>query len=75
MRCVDCHNPHETVKYASGGLGIKTDCEKLPLREQDTYQKITDRRHAKMCGLPHARVRPRAQLAILNSSVVICAPI
>ncbi|MCB0132318.1 MAG: hypothetical protein KDD78_15765, partial [Caldilineaceae bacterium] len=53
MRCVDCHNPHETVKYATG-LGIKTDCESCHF-ENDIYQKITDRRHAKCvdCHMPY----------------------
>ncbi len=53
MRCIDCHNPHETVKYASGGLGIKTDCESCHF-ENKIYQKITDRRHAKCvdCHMP-----------------------
>ena len=55
MRCVDCHNPHETVKHASGGLAIKSDCESCHF-ENDTYQKITDRRHAKCvdCHIPQA---------------------
>jgi len=55
MRCVDCHNPHETVKYASGGLAVKNDCESCHF-EQDTYQKITDRRHARCvdCHMPRA---------------------
>jgi hypothetical protein len=52
MRCVDCHNPHETVKYAKGS-GIKTDCENCHF-ENEMYQKITDRRHAKCvdCHMP-----------------------
>ncbi|MEZ4733201.1 MAG: multiheme c-type cytochrome [Caldilineaceae bacterium] len=52
MRCVDCHNPHETVKYAKG-LAIKTDCENCHF-ENEQFQKITDRRHAQCvdCHMP-----------------------
>lgn len=54
MRCVDCHDPHQTVKYAKG-LGAKTACENCHF-ENAQYQKITDRRHAKCidCHMPHA---------------------
>lgn len=54
MRCVDCHNPHETVKYAKG-VGQKTPCENCHL-EEAKYQKITDRTHAECieCHMPRA---------------------
>jgi len=54
MRCVDCHDPHETVKYAKG-VGQKTDCESCHLAEEK-YQKITDRTHAECidCHMPRA---------------------
>ena len=54
MRCVDCHNPHETVKYAKGS-NARSDCESCHMK-QDEYQKITDRRHAKCedCHMPLA---------------------
>jgi predicted CXXCH cytochrome family protein len=52
MRCVDCHNPHETTKY-SKGLGIKTACQDCHFKQAD-YQKITDRKHADCvsCHMP-----------------------
>ena len=52
MDCVDCHNPHETTKYAKG-LAIKTDCETCHF-DSATYQKITDRKHAQCvdCHMP-----------------------
>jgi len=52
MDCVDCHNPHETVKYAKG-LAVKTDCENCHF-EKEQFQKINDRRHAKCvdCHMP-----------------------
>lgn len=53
MQCVDCHNPHQSTKYSTG-LGIKTDCETCHF-EHDSYQKITDRRHARCtdCHMPY----------------------
>ncbi|RME70234.1 MAG: hypothetical protein D6784_17020 [Chloroflexi bacterium] len=52
MRCVDCHNPHETVKYAKK-LGIRTACENCHF-ENAKFQKITDRKHAECvdCHMP-----------------------
>ncbi len=52
MRCVDCHNPHETVKYGRAD-GIKVECASCHV-EQDINQKITDRRHAQCvdCHMP-----------------------
>jgi hypothetical protein len=52
MDCVDCHDPHETVKYAQG-TAIRTACENCHF-ENDTYQKITDRNHAECidCHMP-----------------------
>lgn len=54
MDCVDCHDPHRTVKYASRGEGIKTDCENCHF-ENEQYQKINDRRHANCidCHMPY----------------------
>ena len=54
MRCVDCHDPHETVKYAKG-VGQRTPCENCHL-EETKYQKITDRTHAECieCHMPRA---------------------
>ncbi|MCB0128993.1 MAG: hypothetical protein KDE58_42295 [Caldilineaceae bacterium] len=56
MRCVDCHDPHATVKYAKG-TAIKTDCESCHF-ENELFQKITDRRHAKCidCHMPMVTV-------------------
>ena len=53
MDCVDCHNPHQTVKYATKGQGIKTDCDSCHF-ENAEYQKINDRRHANCvdCHMP-----------------------
>jgi hypothetical protein len=52
MRCVDCHDPHQTVVYARGE-GVKTACENCHF-ENAQYQKITDRKHAKCvdCHMP-----------------------
>ncbi|RME70235.1 MAG: hypothetical protein D6784_17025 [Chloroflexi bacterium] len=52
MDCVDCHDPHQTVKY-SKKLGIKTACENCHIEQAD-YQKITDRKHAECidCHMP-----------------------
>jgi hypothetical protein len=52
MRCVDCHNPHATVK-SGRAPGIHTECASCHV-EQDIYQKITDRRHANCvdCHMP-----------------------
>ncbi len=44
MDCVDCHNPHESTKYGDG-VDVKADCEGCHF-DQDSYQKITDRKHA-----------------------------
>jgi hypothetical protein len=50
MNCVDCHNPHQTVKYAAetDGKGIKTACENCHF-EQAQYQKIQYIKHAGGC--------------------------
>jgi len=52
MDCVDCHDPHTTVKY-SKGLGIKTPCENCHF-ENEAYQKFTNRKHAECvdCHMP-----------------------
>lgn len=53
MDCIDCHNPHETVKFAKG-LAIRTSCQTCHF-EQQTNQKITNRKHADCidCHMPH----------------------
>ena len=53
MDCVDCHNPHTTVKYAKG-FGAEVTCESCHFESVD-YQKITDRRHAQCvdCHMPY----------------------
>jgi len=52
MNCVDCHDPHQTVKYAKG-VGMKTPCQNCHF-DQVTIQKITDRKHAECldCHMP-----------------------
>lgn len=52
MDCVDCHNPHETVKYAKG-LAIKSECASCHF-EKEREQKINDRKHARCvdCHMP-----------------------
>ena len=52
MECVDCHNVHDTTKYAKG-LAIKTTCDDCHF-EQAENQKISDRRHAACidCHMP-----------------------
>jgi hypothetical protein len=52
MDCVDCHNPHETVKYTRG-TPERATCETCHF-EQAENQKITDRRHATCldCHMP-----------------------
>jgi predicted CXXCH cytochrome family protein len=52
MRCVDCHNPHQTTKYARG-QAIRTECENCHF-ENEQYQKISDRKHASCidCHMP-----------------------
>jgi nitrate reductase cytochrome c-type subunit len=56
MRCVDCHDPHQTTKYAKG-LAVRTPCENCHF-ENDQYQKITDRKHAECidCHMPRVTV-------------------
>ena len=55
MDCVDCHNPHQTVVYASKAdlEPTTTDCQTCHF-DQDEYQKINDRRHANCvdCHMP-----------------------
>lgn len=53
MDCVDCHNPHTTVKYAQR-FGAEVTCESCHFEQAD-YQKITDRRHAQCidCHMPY----------------------
>jgi hypothetical protein len=53
MRCVDCHDPHQPVKYARG-LGIRTACTNCHF-ENARFQKITDREHAD-CVDCHMRI-------------------
>ena len=47
MDCIDCHDPHQSVKYAQGP-SIKTDCENCHF-EQAEFQKIQFIRHAGGC--------------------------
>ena len=47
MDCIDCHDPHQTTKYAEG-LGIKTPCENCHF-EQAQFRKITYIRHGGEC--------------------------
>ena len=56
MECVDCHNPHESTKYGDS-VDDRAICESCHF-EQDTYQRITDRRHASCtdCHMPQATV-------------------
>lgn len=53
MRCIDCHDPHQTVKY-DRSPGIIAECESCHF-QQEEYQKITDIRHAKCidCHMPY----------------------
>lgn len=53
MDCVDCHNPHATVKYAKG-FGAAVTCESCHFAQAE-QQKITDRRHAQCidCHMPY----------------------
>ncbi len=55
LDCVDCHNPHTTVKYAKGNEGVTVQCESCHFDKVD-YQKITDRKHAECveCHMPRA---------------------
>ena len=57
MRCIDCHDPHQPVKYADrvGVPAQKTPCENCHFKEAK-YQKITDRKHAECveCHMPRA---------------------
>ncbi len=70
MDCVDCHNPHETIKYASRGEGIKTDCESCHFENAD-YQKINDRRHATCtdCHMPLLTVSALSDPAQFSADV------
>lgn len=47
MDCVNCHDPHQTTKYAEG-LGIKTACENCHFK-QAQFRKITYIRHGGDC--------------------------
>jgi hypothetical protein len=52
MDCVDCHNPHQTTKYAKS-FGATVTCESCHF-QQEQYQKISDRKHAACidCHMP-----------------------
>ncbi|MBW7882978.1 MAG: hypothetical protein H3C34_10130 [Caldilineaceae bacterium] len=69
MRCVDCHDPHQTVKYAKG-LGIKTACENCHFQNAD-YQKITDRKHAQCvdCHMPRVTKSAVGDLARFSGDI------
>jgi hypothetical protein len=81
MRCVDCHDPHATVKYERSP-GIKVSCESCHF-EQEQYKKITDRRHAQCveCHMPavietaasvpeHYTGDTRTHLMVINSQAL-----
>jgi hypothetical protein len=52
MECVDCHNPHATIRHAVG-LGIARDCTGCHFAAAE-YQKISNRSHASCveCHMP-----------------------
>lgn len=56
MECVDCHDPHQSTVYGDS-VEERALCESCHI-EQDTYQRITDRRHARCteCHMPKATV-------------------
>ncbi len=81
MRCVDCHNPHATVKY-DRSPGIQVTCESCHF-EKEQFKKITDRRHAQCvdCHMPaviqsadavpeHFTGDMRSHLMVINSQVL-----
>ena len=71
MRCVDCHDPHQTVKYASKGLGIKTDCENCHFENRTTKRSPTVAMPNVLTAI--CRMSPRARRwGIPNDSAVIC---
>ncbi len=51
MDCVNCHDPHQTVKY-SKGLGIKTPCQNCHF-EKSEFQKIQYIDHGGGCIFCH----------------------
>jgi hypothetical protein len=63
MNCVDCHNPHQTVKYAAktDAKAIKTTCENCHF-EQAQFQKIQFIKHTGGCIYCHM---PRASPSAL----------
>ncbi len=69
MRCVDCHDPHKTVKYAKG-VGIKTACENCHFKEAKA-QKITDRKHAQCvdCHMPYVTMSAVGDAARFSGDV------
>ncbi len=52
MRCIDCHDPHGTTKYARG-QATKAACQDCHTQEAQN-QRMTDRRHADCvdCHMP-----------------------
>ncbi|MFQ5577948.1 MAG: cytochrome c3 family protein [Anaerolineae bacterium] len=52
MDCVDCHDPHQPVKYARKGAGIKTSCQTCHFEEAE-YQKIKYINHGRDCITCH----------------------
>jgi Collagen triple helix repeat (20 copies)/Cytochrome c554 and c-prime len=69
MRCVDCHNPHQTTKYATG-LGIKTACENCHFVEAE-FQRISDRKHAQCvdCHMPYVTMSAVGDAARFSGDV------
>ena len=72
MRCVDCHNPHQTVKYASDIKvePTKTACENCHFENKE-YQKINDRRHATCidCHMPRVSKSAVADPAMFSGDL------
>jgi hypothetical protein len=62
MDCVDCHNPHATVKYAEN-FGALTSCETCHF-EKTVEQKKNDREHASCveCHMPNVVVSGQGDL-------------
>lgn len=79
MRCVDCHNPHETTKYAKG-TATNTPCQSCHFAEK-SYQKITDRKHADCidCHMPQmsksALADPARHMADVRTHLMAINPL
>lgn len=60
MRCIDCHDPHATTKYAEAGAATRVSCENCHFA-QAQYQRMTDRLHAECIDCHMPRVIRNAQ--------------